>query len=151
MPKTVLIARPHTFIVSVMTPFLEESGYVTRKLAHIGDLPVQSGGIVGAVISLALSSSIDESATEVFLRFKSVAPHVPVLFAAMLTLEQARPALERLAKAAEIEAHILGANATSASLALLGRPETFLYVNKEDLIAPESSAIVARLVQRHFH
>jgi len=149
MSKTVLIARPHTFIVSVMKPFLEEGGFGTDKLKHISALASQTSGIAGAVISLALSSSITESAEEVFLKLKSVAPRVPVLFAAMLSLAQARPALERIAKQAGIAATILGVDASSAA-AQLGRQEAFLYVSKDDLTSPERRAITASLIHRHF-
>ena len=150
MSKTVLIARPHTFIVAVMKPFLEENDYATDKLEHISGLQSQSTGAAGAVISLALSSSILESAEEVLLKLKSMAPRTPVLFAAMLALEQARPALERIAKQAGLQANILGAEATSAAAAQLGRQETFLYLSKDDLTFPERRAIAARLIQRHF-
>lgn len=150
MPKTVLIARPHTFIVSVMKPFLEEGGFVTDKLEHISGLSSQTSGIAGAVISLALSSSITESAEEVFLKLKSVAPRVPVLFAAMLSFEQARPALERIAKLAGIQATITGIDLTPAVAAQVGRAETFLYFSKDDLTSPERRTVAARLIQRHF-
>lgn len=150
MSRTVLIARPHTFIVSVMKPFLEEGGFGTDKLEHINGLPKQSSGISGAVISLALSSSITESADEVFLKLKRVTARVPVLFAAMLPLEQARPALERIAKQAGIQANILGVDATPAETAQLGRQEAFLYLSKDDLTVPERRAIAARMIQRHF-
>lgn len=42
MSNTIFIARPHTFIVSVMKPFLEECGYDTSKLEHISSLPTLS-------------------------------------------------------------------------------------------------------------
>lgn len=150
MSKTVLIARPHTFIVSVMKPFLEEGGFETDKLEHISGLSSQTSGVAGAVISLALSSSITESAEHVFLKLQSLAPRVPVLFAAMLTLEQARPALERIGKQAGIQVNILGIDATPVAAAQLGRQETFLYVSKDDLTSPERRATAARLIQRHF-
>ena len=150
MSKTVLIARPHTFIVSAMKPFLEDCGFGTDKLEHISGLSSQTSGIAGAVISLALSSTITESAEEVFLKLKSVAPRVPVVFAAMLSFEQARPALERIAKQAGIQATLTGVDPTPAVAAQLGRPETFLYLNKEDLTSPERRAAAARLIQRHF-
>ena len=150
MSKTVLIARPHTFIVSVMKPFLEEAGFSTVKLEHISGLTSQTSGIAGAVISLALSSSIPESAEEVFLQLKSVSPRVPVLFAAMLSLEQARSALERIAKRASIQANIMGVDLTPAAAAQLGHPDTFFYLSKDDLTSPERSKAAARLVQRHF-
>ena len=119
-------------------------------LEHINGLPKQSSGISGAVISLALSSSITESADEVFLKLKRVTARVPVLFAAMLPLEQARPALERIAKQAGIQANILGVDATPAETAQLGRQEAFLYLSKDDLTVPERRAIAARMIQRHF-
>lgn len=150
MSKTVLIARPHTFIVSVMKPFLEECGYQTDKLEHISGLASQSSGISGAVISLALSSSITESAEAVFLALKGLAPRAPVLFAAMLPLAQARPALERIAKQAGLQASILGVDAPVAASALSGHDVTFLYVSKDDLTSPERRSIAARLIQRHF-
>lgn len=150
MSKTVLIARPHTFIVSAMKPFLEEGGFGTDKLEHISGLSSQTAGISGAVISLALSSSITESAEEVFLKLKSAAPRVPVVFAAMLSFELARPALERIAKQAGIQATITGLDPTPVVAAQLGRPETFLYLSKDDLTSPERRAAAARLIQRHF-
>lgn len=152
MSRTVLIARPHTFILSVMKPFLEGAGFGTDKLEHISGLSSQTSDIAGAVISLALSSSITESAEDVFLKLKSVAPRVPVLFAAMLPLEQARPALERIAKQTGIQVNILGVDATpaAAAAAQLGRQETFLYVSKDDLTSLERRTTAARLIQRHF-
>ena len=150
MTKTILIARPHTFIVSVMKPFLEECGYGTDKLEHISGLFDQTVGISGAVISLALSSSITESADEVFLKLKRLAPRVPVLFAAMLSLEQARPALERIANQANLQVNITGIDPTPVAAAQLGRQETFLYVSKEDLTSPARRSTAERLIQRHF-
>jgi len=151
MARTILIARPHTFIVSVMKPFLEEAGFATRKLEHLSELPTAAVGIAGAVISLALSSPIAESADEVFLQLRQSAPRAAVLFAAMLTFDQARPALERIAKQIGIQAHILGVTTVSdASNAWLGRPETFLYLSKEDLTAPDQRSVAARLMRRHF-
>lgn len=133
-----------------MKPFLEEGGYAIDRLTHISGLSMQSGGVAGAVISLALSSTIAESAAEVLLQLRRAAPRVPVLFAAMLSLAQARPALERIAKQAGIEANVLGVDATPAESAQWGRPETLLYLSKDDLTSPERRAIAAGLIQRHF-
>lgn len=133
-----------------MKPFLEEGGYAIDRLAHISGLSTQSAEAAGVVISLALSSTIAESAAEVFLQLRRAAPRVPVLFAAMLSLAQARPALERIAQQAGIQALILGVDATPAGSAQWGRPETFLYLSKDDLTSPERRAIAAGLIQRHF-
>jgi len=150
MPKTVLLARPHPFIVAEMKPFLEENGYQTIKLENLDSLPAQAGGAAGAIISLAVSSSVGESADAVFQRLRKDAPRVPVLFASMLALDQARPGLERIAKQAGLQANILGADAAPTATAQLGRQETFLYFSKDDLASPERRAKALRLLQRHF-
>lgn len=150
MPKTVLLARPHPFIIAEMKPFLEQNGYQAIKLEALDTLSAQAGGAIGAIISLAVSSSIGETAETVFQRLRKDAPRVPVLFASMLAFDQARPGLERLAKQAGLQANFVGADATPAAVAQLGRPETFLYFSKDDLTSPERRAVALRLIQRHF-
>ena len=150
MPKTVLLARPHPFIVAEMKPFLEENGYTTDKLENLGNLPALARDAAGAIISLAVSSSVGESAEDVFLQLRKDAPRVPVLFASMLSLDNARQGLERIAKKAGLQANILGVNATPAAAAQLGRQETFLYFSKDDLASPERRVMALRLIQRHF-
>jgi hypothetical protein len=150
MPKTVLLARPHPFIVAEMKPFLEENGYKADKLENLGNLPALARGAAGAIISLAVSSSVGESAEDVFLQLRKDAPRVPVLFASMLSLDNARPGIERIAKKAGVQANILGVDATSDAAAQLGRQETFLYFSKDDLASPERRVMALRLIRRHF-
>jgi len=150
MAKTVLIARPHTFIVSDMKPFLEESGFETGKLENIDDLQRRVAGVSGAVISLALSSSVADSAEGVFLKLMKAAPKVPVLFASMLSFQQARSGLERIASSSGVQVNLVSLEATPVEASLLGRQETFLYLSKDDLSSTERRALASRLVQRHF-
>ncbi len=150
MFKTVLLARPHPFIVGDMIPFLEQDGYKTIKLDKLDDLPAQAGAAAGAIVSLAVTSSIGESAGAVLRRLMMHAPRLPLLFASMLALDQARAGLERIARQAGVPALILGADATPEAAARLGRQETFLYVSKDDLALPERRASALRLVRRHF-
>lgn len=120
MSRTVLFARPHTFTVSAMKPFLEEGGFGTNGLERISGLSSPTSRTAGALISLALISAITESVEEVFSKLKSTASRVPIVFAVMLSFEKARPALERIAKQAEIQA------------------------------PPEPNSTASRLIQRHF-
>ncbi len=150
MAKTVLLARPHPFIVAEMKPFLEHSDFLAVKLENLADLAVYASKSAGVVISLAVSSSLGESAAEVFTRLRQSAPRVPVLFAAMLALDKSQGSLARLAKHAGIEAMILGVAAENEKAPALGRPETFLYVSKDDLADPARRAMASRMVQRHF-
>lgn len=150
MSKTVLLARPHPFIVAEMKPFLEHAGYAAAKLESLDDLTTRARTSAGAVISLAISSSLGESADDIFARLRQEAPRVPVLFAAMLGFDQSQRNLERLAKQAGVQATIIGAAAGNENAAALGKPDTFLYISKDDLADPARRAIAARMVQRHF-
>lgn len=147
--KPVLLARPHPIIVGEMLPMLEKSGYTPLKLEHIADLPRLAQRAHGAVISLAISSSIAETPEEVYLQLRRHAPNTPVVFAALLEFTRAARTLEKIAQRAGIQATILGVDKSSDSSAKLGKPTTFFYVNKEDLASPEYKALAARLIQRH--
>lgn len=150
MTKTVLLARPHPFIVAEMKPFLEHGGYAAAKLENLADLAMQASSSAGVVISLAISSSIGASAYEIFSQLRQGAPRTPVLFAAMLDFEASKGNLGRLAEQAGIQATILGVAAGNESAAALGKPDTFLYISKDDLADPARRAIASRMVQRHF-
>jgi len=102
MNKNVIIARPHPFIVESMKPFLEEAGFSVSKLGSIDELASQSQRSAGAIISLALSSPIPESAQEVFARLRGTSARTPVLFASMLPIEKIASTLEALAKRVEL-------------------------------------------------
>ncbi len=66
MSKAVLLARPHPIIIKEMKPFFELNGFSPRKMDSLTDLNANSVNVSGAIISLAVSSSIEESAEEVF-------------------------------------------------------------------------------------
>lgn len=150
MAKRLLLARPHPFIVSEMKPFLEMAGYQVHKLEDQTELPGNARSSVGAIISLAVTSSISASAEEIFLQLRQATPHLPVLFAAMSPLEKLQVSLERIAKNAGITAHILGLEATDTSNQLCGLPTTFLFISKDDLLDGERRKLALNAVKRHF-
>jgi hypothetical protein len=150
MTKTVLLARPHPFIAAEMRSFMEESGYSPSKLETLDSLPGLVGTSAGVVISMALSSAVGESAEEVFQQIRKVSARVPVLFAAMLPFDKVRPGLERVAKQAAPSAMILGLDSVQAGAGQLGRPDTLLYLSKDDLTSVARRSAAARLIQRHF-
>ncbi|MDZ7863965.1 hypothetical protein [Acidovorax sp.] len=149
MSKNILLARPHPFIVAEMKPFLEENGYTLAKLEVISNMATLAPKAGGAVISMALSSSIPESAEEVFQQLRQSAPAVPVVFASMLSLDMARPGLERMAALCRVNASIAGID-NEGTVSQWGRPDTFLYFSKDDLAIPARRAIAARILKRHF-
>lgn len=150
MSKNILLARPHPFIVAEMKPFLEENGYTISKLEAMANLPALAPRAGGAIISLAISSTIPESAEGVFQQLRQAAPGVPVVFASMLSFGQARPDMERLAAHAGVQATFYGIDA-EASASQLGRPEAFLYFSKDDLATPDRRVVAARMLKRHFN
>ncbi|MDX8379532.1 MAG: hypothetical protein R8K48_05740 [Gallionella sp.] len=150
MAKIVLLARPPPFIVSEMKPFLEQNGYVPKKLDSLTDVLAESAGASGAIISLAVVSSLGESAEDVFLKLRKSAPRLPVLFAALLDFSKMKSTLERLAKNAGIEITVLGIAAASESHAGLGLPTTFVYIGKDDLTTPARRELASRILRRHF-
>lgn len=150
MSKTVVLARPHPFIVAEMKPFLEQAGYSAAKLENLSDLATLARSSKAAVISLAVSSSLGKSADDIFLQLRQGAPQVPVLFAAMLALDKLQGSLQRIARQAGVQANILGVAAENENAVILGKPDTFLYISKDDLADASRRAIAARMVQRHF-
>ncbi len=150
MSRNILLARPHPFIVSEMKPFLEQNGYSPRKVDTLADLPGSTAGASGAIISLAVVSAIGESAETVFAALRKVAPGMPVLFASIIDFAAAKSTMERLAKNAGLTGAIFGIDAAIESNPALGKPDTFLFLNKDDLVSPERRSLAARIIKRHF-
>jgi len=90
MSKTILLARPHPFIVTEMKPFLEQSGFAARKLENLSELSAKAAGISGVIISLAVESSISQSAEEVFTALRKASSSVPVLLPPCLICQQCK-------------------------------------------------------------
>lgn len=70
--KKVLLARPHSFVVSEMRPFLEKSGFAPTKLENLqARVAVVGGGVAGVELALAiryrLASLLEPDKAEVFL------------------------------------------------------------------------------------
>lgn len=151
MSKNILLARPHPFIVAEMKPFLEENGYLIIKLDAMANLPVMASKVGGAIISLALSSSLPESAEAVLQQLRQTAPGVPVVFASILSFDQARPGMERLASQCGIKATFVGIDSEASASSHLGRAEAFLYFSKNDLATPTRRVVAARMLKRHFN
>lgn len=150
MTKSILLARPHPFIVAEMKPFLEQGGYAAAKLDNLADLAMQARNSAGVVISMAVSSSLGKSAAETFTQLRQDVPHVPVMFAAILPFDESMVGLKRLAEHAGVQATSLGVAAGNENAAVLGKPDTFLYISKDDLVDPMRRAIALRMVRRHF-
>lgn len=147
MPRRILLARPHPFIATTMTPFLEAQGFEVHRLTGISTLSRDVVGANGVVISLALRSSLAASAEDVFVAVRHVAPMVPIAFAAMLDCEAAVPGIRRVVQSRVRTPTVwcVGDPAIRAGIA-----DAFLYIGKRDLDDPVGHAEVIRSVTRHF-
>lgn len=151
MGHSVLLARPHPFLVSEMKPWLEQHGYRVARLETLDELPALARGSDGAVVSLALNSPLPASAEEVFRALRAAAPRLPVVFASLLPFEQAKPALGRLAEQAGIEAAVLNVESSWDTEGRLGTPRAFVYIAKDDLADPARREWARNLVARQFN
>lgn len=149
MAKSVLLARPHPFLVSDMRPWLEQAGFEVQRSDTLPELSEKAPGSVGAIISLAVASPIGASAEEVFLALRRSRPALPVLFAALRPFEQAAVEIERLLKRIGIAGSVISLDSEAGRA--LGTADSFLYVAKDDLADPVRRAEAKALLVRHFH
>lgn len=150
MTSTVLLARPHTFIVSEMKPFLEEAGFKVAKAERVTELADLSRGCVGAVISLAVISSMELSAEEVVKHLRQTRPTLPLLFAALLPYAKVKESLERVGRQAGLSPNVIGLDEAEASRSELGSPSGLLYLSKDDLAAPVTRQQAVHAIRCHF-
>lgn len=148
MSKTVLLARPHPFIVQEMKPLLEQCGYGVLKPGSLGDIDTQVRRCDAAVISLALISDIGASAEDVTANIHQVNPRIPLIFASLLPFERAVTSISGLLGKLGLTAQVVSVSSshstTSPNSAL-----SVLYLAKDDLSDPAKREQVKRLLQRH--
>jgi len=129
----VLLARPHTFIVNEMRPFLVEAGFASvrinsmEQLAEELRLPAK-----GAIISTAVSSSLGADTATVFRRVREWNPNMPIVFAGMADFATMQATVKRAVKELCPSAQVVGAAGFRISR-LSDRSTTFLVLRKEDL------------------
>lgn len=151
MVKSVVLARPHPFLVSDMRPWLERGGFEVLTPKGASDLPDKVKRCSRAVVSLALSSPIELSAEEVMHVLRAQAPNTRILFAALLPFEKARPGLERLADQLNVNAVLTDLGALrDVNHSALGRSTTFAYLSKDDLSDETRRARISEMLITHF-
>jgi hypothetical protein len=150
MSTSVLLARPHTFIVSEMKPFLEEAGFKVIKAEKPADLTDLSRACAGAVISLAVSSSMDASPEDVVKRLREANAKMPLLFAALLPYAKIKDSLDRVGRQAGLTAKALGLEDGGVHRAELGSASALLYLSKDDLANAITRQQALQAVRRHF-
>lgn len=148
--REVLLARPHPFIAGEMAPFLTQLGFAPVRLHSLDGLAASTPSAVGAVISLAVGSTIPETAAEVFAALRRHNPRVPVSFASLLEFDTARRVLAGLAEKTGVSATIIGVGSDNLQDRDLGNANTFFYIAKSDFETPTQRELVGRMLSRHF-
>lgn len=100
---------------------------------------------------MAVASSTGMAAEDVVAELRKLAPRLPITIAGLLELDRIAASIERMGGRLGAPPIVLGVSATAERHGALGAPNTFLYVCKSDLLAPDRRAQAACMIQRHFH
>lgn len=147
--KHVLLARPHAFIVNEMRPFLEQAGYVPQRLDSLDQLATAlARPLRGAIISTAVTSSVNADAATVLQLIRETAPRLPVVFAGMADWETMRVTAERAVKAIVASPSILAPQGYRPGSAA-DRASTFLVLRKDDLVDAALRDAAMRALRAH--
>lgn len=150
LEKRVLLARPHAFIVNQMRPFLLEAGYTPVGAQSLEHLAQELGGALhGAIISTAVSSTVNADAATVFRLVRENLPRLPLVFAGMADAATMRLSTERAVKELVAKPTIAGPQDWRAG-ATADRTAAFLVLRKEDLLAGASHDAALRALRSHF-
>ena len=144
----ILLARPHPFIVSEMAPFLQQQGFSFNRLSQLDALNDELAKADVAVISLALSSPLPQSAEEMLLAIRQLKPSLPVVFASLLPLERVQKTILHLMQQHHAAAAIAAAGQVIGS-AQPGQAGTALYFCKDDLADAVKRESFAKLLKIH--
>lgn len=151
MSKQILLARPHPFIVSEMCPFLEQNGFNPVKLGSLSELiKLKATPLNGVIISLAVQSSVEETAGMVFAAIRKQFPQLPIACAGLLDVAMANKTIRQMLPQPPGEFHVIGVETGNERRMELGQANTFVYVRNTDLSTPARAKIAAQLLQAHF-
>lgn len=141
---SVLLLRPHDFIVEDMSAWLRTLGQEPVRFRSFEQLErVSTAGVVGGVISLAVSSDVKASVREVFLAARALLPGLPILLTSLSTLEKARPTIELELKGLGVAVHGV------LEPAAWGSPAVILYTPASELKGPGQAALTTA-ARKHF-
>ena len=146
--KSILLARPHPFIVAEMAPLLAALGFDPIRLESLAQLEgAGSAPWRGAIISLAISSSVGASAAEVVQALHARAPRLPLAFAGMVPADTAIKTIERL-----FDGHppaVANVESQQRQGKPLGGAETCLYFSKAQIGDPALQPVIRHMMAAH--
>lgn len=145
----ILLARPHPFIVSDMIPLPQRAGMSPIRPTSLSEVRVvDQTRLRGAITSLAVSSSIGASVTDVMRALREGMPRLPLLFAGLTDAAFAAQAIRR-AMGNELAA-VRGALETLTIPAADAGGIVVGYLSKTDLSTQQSQQAAQALLTSHF-
>lgn len=146
--KRVLLARPHAFIVNQMRPFLLDAGYVAVGARDLDHLRTElTSTFRGAIISTAVTSTVEADAAAVFRLVRERQPRLPVVFAGMADAATMRITAERAVKELVASPVFAGPGDYRPGG---DRQASFLILRKDDLLDAAAIERSARALRSHF-
>lgn len=146
--KRVLLARPHAFIVNQMRPFLVDAGYVAVGARDLDHLRTElASTFKGAIISTAVTSTVEVDAAAVFRLVRERQPKLPVVFAGMADAATMRVTAERAVKDLVSSPVFAGPDDYRPAA---DRQASFLILRKDDLLDAAAVERSARALRSHF-
>ncbi len=139
----VLLVRPNDFIADAMSKLLVRAGLEALRVRNPAELEqVQFGGVVGAVISTAVTSAMPMSFSEAVtaLRRRSSVP----LVATTLLKDAPRATAFVVAELSGLTGFV----PFSGQSPHLGTPDGILVLRKSEIEAPDTQTV--ELLSRHF-
>ncbi len=148
--KRVLLARPHAFIVTEMRLFLIEAGYVPVRVEDLAQLGSELGAsLQGAVISTAVTSTMDADAATVFRVIRQAQPGLPVVFAGMADFDTMKAVTQRAVSALVPSPTVAGPRDFRAAGGA-AKASNFLVLRKPDLQAGAAHDASIRALRASF-
>ncbi|WP_141396338.1 hypothetical protein [Polaromonas sp. AET17H-212] len=150
LEKRILLARPHAFIVSEMRPFLVETGYSPVRVESLSQLSQElRGSLNGAILSTAVTSSVDADVATVFRLIRQAHPHLPVVFAGMASFDTMKVITERAVHGL-VSAPTISSPRDYRAVSASTRSSSFLVLRKEDLQPGDSHSAAIKALRAYF-
>lgn len=132
--RTVLLARPHQFIVDVMCGVLARNGYEPLHPGPDGPYSELSRpDLRGGIISTAVLSSVPDDHLTVHARLQAVRPDLPLIFATLVPAAQYVGGLRRALASRSKDAGVLTLAAFANGGSFHRRHGDVLLLDKHDI------------------
>ncbi len=146
MSKTILFLRPHPFVADTFAQTFRKLGFNSIKFTDGHDFERYASELrhaAGAVVSLALASTVPQSAEEIIAELRRRSPTMPLMLTGLADIGSLTKTAHTLLPTARFH------TADSYSGALKDPRTDVLIVRRDDLIQPERASRLEALLMRH--